>query len=226
MKKLRSINDKGFTIVELMIAISVFSIILLICISAIIYVGRLYYIGVSQAKVQGVARSSVDTLSDAIKFSADSVKKIEPTLADDWSGAYCIGVRKYSYVIGKVLTDNVVPDTKQTTQALVESIDPNCGSAGVTVEPVITDPSDIRYVPTRELLGKYMRINEFSIVQDTSTGLATITMSVVYGGDGTDADADIFNYKVGSDVIESCKTGVGGSQFCSFITFKKIVYGV
>jgi prepilin-type N-terminal cleavage/methylation domain-containing protein len=215
----RHSNTRGFTIIELMIAISVFSVVLLICISAIIYVGRLYYLGISKARSQEVARTSMDTITDSIKFSAESVSIVGAD--SNWDGAYCIGTRKYSYKLGKVLVDTT-PQTNQTTEALVESIDPSCGTVGVVATPYISADPDA--TPTKELLGKFMRLNEFTIIPNASTGLATVKISIVYGGDGSPSDSEIFNIESGK--IVSCKTGVGGSQFCAIITLEKTVFGV
>lgn len=218
-------NNRGFTIVELMISISVFSIVLLICISAIIYIGRLYYLGITGAKTQEVARSTLDTIGESVKFSSEKVQtNIAPV--GDWR-AFCIGSTKYSYKLDKVLLDSPDTSKNQTDQALIENIDPACGTNSVIASPVINNPTTS--VPNKELLGKFMRVNDFSInVVSVSpqSSLVTINLSVVYGGDGTDEDdMTLFDIDQNGKIV-ACKSGVGGSQFCSVRNLTVTVNGV
>ena len=61
-------NQTGFTIVELMIATVIFSMVLLVCSYAIIHAGRMYYKGMIMSKTQDTARKIIDSASDAIKY--------------------------------------------------------------------------------------------------------------------------------------------------------------
>jgi len=223
---------RGFTIVELMIAISVFSVILLVCITAIMFVGRMYYKGVSLARVQEVSRTTVDAISDAVKFSNQSVVPVTGLTSDpgespnDWHGAWCVGTKKYSYKLGIVLKKN--PDTArpQSNEVFVESTDPNCGGVVVTADPV-DNP--------RELLAENMRLNFFDIteVQNDGVGnrLTTVIASVGIGGEGLTGDqtdnglftvADID----GNDYVDACSVGESAAQYCAVSQLSKTVYGV
>ncbi len=66
-------KSKGFTIIELLIATTVFSVILLIMTSGLIYIGKVYYRTVAQTKTQEASRSAIDQISQAIQFSGGSV---------------------------------------------------------------------------------------------------------------------------------------------------------
>lgn len=66
-------KQNGFTIVELLIATSVFSVILLIMASGLLYIGKVYYRTVAQNKVQEASRSIIEDISRTIQFSGMSV---------------------------------------------------------------------------------------------------------------------------------------------------------
>lgn len=232
-KSTKKFDKKGFTIIELMIATSAFSIVLLVCLGALVYVGRLYYKGITLTQTQAATRDAVDSIADAVKFSREVVEPSDSNIPYDdepddkgWNGHVCVGSRKYSYQLGKVLVNGTpAPGSNQTNQALVESVDPACDTGSPNNIPV--DSNDL--FPPREILGEFMRLNEFTVTPpDALSGLVTVSISIVYGGDGNKKnDSELFNYVSGdSDTIESCKTGVAGAQFCAVSNLSKTVKGV
>lgn len=213
-------RQSGFTIIELMIAISIFSVILLVCMSAIVFMGRLYYKGISNAKTQEVARSTVDEISDAIKFNVQTVQLVSSS--GGWDGAYCIGSKKFSFKKNKVLVKNPSnsSQTNQTNEALVVSNDTACGSGSVSPTPTNNSAN-----PKKELLGEGMRVVDFSVTPQYSTKVVSVSLTVAFGGDGTESDRDIFNYASNTNTITSCRSGYAGAQFCSVNSLSKTIYG-
>ena len=67
------LSKKGFTIMELLIATTVFSVILLIVSAGLIYIGKVYYRTVTQNKAQEATRSIVEQVSQAIQFTGGDV---------------------------------------------------------------------------------------------------------------------------------------------------------
>src|SRR5665213_2550121 len=65
----KNLNRKAFTIIELMIATSVLSIILLLVTTMMISIGNLYYKGINQARVQDDVRTISDDLSSHLQLS-------------------------------------------------------------------------------------------------------------------------------------------------------------
>ena len=61
-------EQNGFTIIELLIATTVFSLILLISVAGILQISRMYYRGVTQSRTQETARSIIDEVGEAIRF--------------------------------------------------------------------------------------------------------------------------------------------------------------
>lgn len=125
--------EQGFTIVELMIALSVLSVILLMSTIVMINIGGLYDKGVTSANLQNASRNIVADITSGIQFSASPPEAcLPPTMtylsrginnycSQDTSskypyqfklnnsgppvyiGAYCVGVARYSFIINAEL---------------------------------------------------------------------------------------------------------------------------
>src|SRR5690606_22524615 len=97
MKYVNKISgQKGFTIVELMIATSVFSVVLLLCTYGLLAIGRSYYKGVTISRTQETARLIVDDVAEAIQFNGGAV------VLNPAGRMYCIGSRRYSYALNEI----------------------------------------------------------------------------------------------------------------------------
>ena len=107
-------SQRGFTILELMIAISIFSVILIVCSMVLIGIGNIFAKGANVTNVQNDARSAIADITSTIQFSGtvlnngltgggpngsmeyryvDSGKTVEVY-------AYCFGDIRYSFVTG------------------------------------------------------------------------------------------------------------------------------
>ena len=161
-------NNKGFTILELLISTTVFSVILLLCTFGLVQVGRNYYRGATITRTQNVARSVMSTLTQSIQFSGSDATGTLPavgTLAapPPVSGAFCIGSLGYTY--------------KLNTQ-----VDNNGGYALKTSKCINGTPDPTKQT---ELLGKGMSLRTFTIVK--SGDYYTITLLIA------NADPDLLN---------------------------------
>lgn len=128
MKITRLKSNKGFTIVELMIALSVLSVILVMATVIMISISSLYTKGVNAASLQNTARTVAADVTSSLQFSdeapspcspSDPAAKTcsaKPVDAGDQvprpyssSGvnvlvyAFCIGSVRYSYVMDRTL---------------------------------------------------------------------------------------------------------------------------
>lgn len=188
-----SSNTRGFTIVELLIATLVFSVILLTVTVGIIQITRVYYKGINEANTQDTARGVMDTISQAIQFSGSTVS---PTVASapGASTSFCVGNQQFSYKLGYQLVENS-PGTNQTTKALWQST-----ASGCTGNPAAA-ASGI------ELLSPKMRLANLTVTQvNGDPNIWKVSVRVVYGDD------DLLNNPTGTNA--SCK-GDKGQQFCS-----------
>jgi len=149
----------GFTIVELMIATLVFSVILIAITVGVVTFTNDYYRGINSSTTQNVARNIIDTVSQAIQFNDANVVPM-PALSPT---TYCIGSVQFDFVLSKELGTD-------TNHALWET--PSSGCAAIS-PPIVT---------SKELLGPKMRLANFSINPVGLAGnLYTIDVRVVYG---------------------------------------------
>jgi prepilin-type N-terminal cleavage/methylation domain-containing protein len=199
------IKQHGFTILELMIASTVFSVVLLLCTIAIIQVGRMYYRGVVSSRTQESARAVIDDISQAIQFSGDDVNTAVASVGA--SQAFCVGQRRYTYrptgasnpSAGKVLVVDELPSS-------------NCLTGAPSAQNLV-GPS----VQGRDLLGQNMRVISMSV---SPVGVGTqrlwrISVAVAYG-DYTLTDPD-------SDGQLECPSLNLGGQFCAISDLTTVV---
>jgi prepilin-type N-terminal cleavage/methylation domain-containing protein len=98
-------NQNGFTIIELMIATSVLSVILVLVTILMMSIGNLYYKGVNQARTQDNVRSISDELGQQLQLSSQPPAESDSAastnkFSDLVVHAYCVGTTRYSYVTG------------------------------------------------------------------------------------------------------------------------------
>jgi prepilin-type N-terminal cleavage/methylation domain-containing protein len=139
----KRLNGRGFTIVELMIALSILSVILVISTTVFIQIGRLYTKGVNAANLQNTNRTIMGDVSSAIQFSGAAPSACTPFPApppptavpitcyatapgpsDFATGpvtvrayAFCIGNVRYSYVLNRELGTDSAPNAIAGTPA-------------------------------------------------------------------------------------------------------------
>jgi type II secretory pathway pseudopilin PulG len=198
----RTRTTAGFTIVELMIATLVFSMVLLLITIGVLSFTRSYYKGINQSNTQNAARTIQEAIAQAIQFSGDTVTSPIGTAGSNGSQGFCIGNQRFSYALGWQLWDEGTLDTalNQTRHALVVDKPGNCGGL---------DAQDVRSntVDGTELLQPRMRLSKLSIERIGTTDMYRINIRVVYG------DNDLLDDPTGPNA--SCKTGQSGSQYCA-----------
>lgn len=91
-------NNKGFTIIELLIATITFAVVLLVITSAIVQIGRIYYKGVVQSRTQERARAITDSVAKNLQFSNVTSFRSNP-------GYLCIGDYSYVYALETQVDD-------------------------------------------------------------------------------------------------------------------------
>ncbi len=202
-------RQRGFTIVELLVATLVFSVVLLVVTIGILQVTRVYYQGVTEANTQNTARSIIDTISQAIQFNGAAVVPTPVSPVPGTQAYFCVGSTQFIYYPGYQLTDGVV-GAHQTSHGLVEQ--PFSGSCAA---PAI--------VNGRELLGPHMRLSNI-VVKSVGTNLYQVEVRIVYG------DKDLLQSKSapanpnGDTFIDAqCSGKQAGSQFCAVADLTTVV---
>lgn len=113
-------NQSGFTLADVAIASAIFAGVLVVCLSAFIAMGRIYFKGSIETRTQGIARKILDEIDRTISTTAVDVGNLIP--GSDWE-AYCIAGVKYSFRKGRQLDRN--PPTgsiNRVDQVFVKSI--------------------------------------------------------------------------------------------------------
>lgn len=235
---MRRPHEKGFTIIELLIATAVFSVVLLTVSAAITQIGRLYYKGITSARTQEVARSIMDDIAQSIQFNVGQVVGIGPDANGDYnnslnagitykSRAVCIATKHYSFKFGQqqvgdkhgLVEQNVLNGCNSTAPQNLDAPNPNA-------------------IKGNELLGEKMRLA--NLVVQPQPGVPDsyqVTVRVVYGDsdllcnpsattgpsncnskqEWQDEDAIAATRKL------SCKNISSGTQFCAASELSTIV---
>lgn len=208
----------GFTVVELLISMVVFSLVLVVITVGVLHFTNSYYKGVNSSSTQTTAQDVIDTVSQAIQFGGGT-----PVL-DNGSGThFCAGGKKFLYNLGVEM-----------------GASPVVGNRGLYVVPTDATCSDDGSVPAggTELLSKGMRLTS-PLLGNTSPGIYTVNIHLVYGDSDLLCDADTHSTPSSSrgsctgnapsnapgatilgDSIQCASTV--GSQFCSVATLSTV----
>jgi prepilin-type N-terminal cleavage/methylation domain-containing protein len=217
MKKIR--DTKGFTIVELMIAISILSVILLMSTVVLESVGNLFSKGLNMANVQNDSRNIILNVVSSIQFSNsvlnNGVSSPETTINGEKIYAYCFGETRYSYVLGfpptgwqHILWVDKMINTSGCTPLNISQASPSCSG----IKNCISSQSN----SGSELTGKNMHLAIFQVQPiPNDQGLFGIGVGLAFG------DKDLFitdtsgkNPKLVNNEDYQCNTAVG-DEFCA-----------
>ncbi|HKU19222.1 MAG TPA: prepilin-type N-terminal cleavage/methylation domain-containing protein [Candidatus Saccharimonadales bacterium] len=192
-------DQRGFTIVELLIATMVFSVVLLLVTAGILQVSRVYYRGVTETNTQNVARSVLDSVSQAIQFSGGPITVTTPS-APGAQAFFCVGAQQFVYYLGYELVDGTA-GANQTNHSLVQqSFSGSCSA-----------PASLT---GRDLLSPKMRLSDLT-VSKIGTDLYQVHVRIVYGD-----DAILMNP---TTTTAACQTQLAGTQFCAVSDLTTVV---
>lgn len=201
-------DQRGFTIVELMIATVVFSMVLLVITYGVVHFTTAYYKGINSSATQTAAQNAIDSVTQSIQFSSGGT-----TTAD--STHFCAGGKVFLYNLGKefsgtpTATDRGLYEMPSTASC----DDPGTPSGGT------------------ELLGKNMRLADVSLTSSNPTDPTVpwqVALRIAYGdsdllcspalngsqgGCSSGSSSFAANANFSADDM-TCKSQIG-SQFCS-----------
>lgn len=200
-------NAKGFTLLELLIASSIFSIILLLCSFGLVQVGKVYYKGAGSSRTQAALRAISDDVAQAVQYSGKSVHaRINLTNTNEYQ--QCIGNRRYTYHLGDRTGRVLVVESFQST--CVEDI----AAGDALLVPGSALPSANN---ARELMPAGMRLLQFAVTADLAGSQQNdIKIRVGLG------DQDLYHivpgpmsWTVETDINKATCKGGAGQQFCA-----------
>jgi prepilin-type N-terminal cleavage/methylation domain-containing protein len=186
-------SQAGFTIVELMIATAVLSVILLLTTLIIGSMGDLYYKGVNQSRTQDDVRTITEDVSQHLQLSDQTPVAASATFGGIATKAYCIDGTRYSYVLNR----QIGTGSTQITHVLWrDSFTGTCTPLNLSQATPSANGS--------ELISSNSELTAFTV---TLAANQPYTVSVGVGfGDPTQLS--------GSGITTGCKSGAG-DQFCA-----------
>lgn len=207
-------RQSGFTIVELLVALTVFSLVLLLCLVALIQIGRMFYKGISLSRTQEVARSIATDINNDLVLS----KGIVEVGSDAGSNLswYCISGHRYTYELGKKLGTDATAGVRR--DSLV-----NNSACSPVVSGSVNLGANVFSDQTKEYLGEGMRVNVFDI-QNCASGLCTVQVRVLFGEDDLFSSGSVplpgnptaADYALTSAQADArCTGSISSSQFCA-----------
>jgi prepilin-type N-terminal cleavage/methylation domain-containing protein len=162
---MRKRNTKGFTVIELLIATAVFSVVLIIFLTALIRISEVFYKGVNLANTQEATRAALQDISDDIQFYKEA-----PDVHSDY---FCVGDHRYAMSKG-VQVGSGNPNDYGLVREVMSTCKPLTGSG--------SQPVDL--TKAEKLLSPGMQLNDLSI-QPLNGGISIRIFVVYYGSDNT-----------------------------------------
>jgi prepilin-type N-terminal cleavage/methylation domain-containing protein len=195
-------RSAGFTVVELMIAITVFSAVITLVSAAVIQVGRMYQQGVTKTKILDASRELHQDFAQNVQYGADISSGVSDLdLGVDPFGdtkVWCAGITRYSWIPAKADSSNlaVAQDSFKVDTVAAFS---DCTSTAIDAG-------------AKKPLPKDTFVSVFTVTE--ASGAYTLNTRFAYG------DADMFQ---GNDITKSCRTSVAGGEYCAAVDFSSTV---
>ncbi len=171
-------NASGFTILELMVATTIFAVILLVLTAGVLSFTRDYFASVTRTKTQTVARAVVDDITRAIQFSG-----VEPVLDRDANGnikAICIGNVAYYSATGTELSKINNAAKHQNVYGLVKRL----STSAISCTPPTPNIAGFAFnaATDQEMLARNIRVSDLDI-HSIGQGEYVIRLRLAYGDD-------------------------------------------
>ena len=184
----------GFTIVELMLAMTIFSVILVGASAGIIYVGRMYYKSVITTRAQDNTRLVIDDISRSVQFSGQ-----EPEIQSSGQQTQiCFGRTRYTVLVAESADDASSVYRQQIPSG-------PCSQA-------VPDDEGV------ELLSENMNLTRFNIEQIGQSDTYRVLVWLAYGD-----DSDLFSSDSNDSDRWICNPSGFGVEFCAISELSTIV---
>ncbi|HVS79134.1 MAG TPA: prepilin-type N-terminal cleavage/methylation domain-containing protein [Candidatus Saccharimonadales bacterium] len=205
-------RPQGFTIIELLVATLVFSVVLVVILSSFVQISRLFYKGVNMTKTQEDARTIVQDISSDIAFAQTS-----PTFVGvgnnnrPATGYFCIGLHRYDYQLGYQLGSSSGSNNYAIKRENV-SFSSGCNATATGTNP-------------EELLDDGMQLNNMSINCDGGRCLINVHV-IFYGGTPNElfsTNNSNFTTSPWNAPDAQCTGSITSSQYCAVADYTSTV---
>lgn len=194
-------SSAGFTVLELMVATTVFAIVLLVLTAGVLSFSRDYFASTTRGNTQVVARALIDDIAKTIQFG----QSIPATNASGNTKVLCLDNVQYLYATGYQVAAATNLPKHQSKYGMIKRV----SASGCPAPADITGGFAFNASTDKELLSKNMRISKLDVLA-LGNNTYTVNVRVAYGDD------DLFGITgpppAWSTIV--CKSGAG-SQFCA-----------
>jgi competence protein ComGC len=205
-------KESGFTIVELLIATLVFSVVLLLITFGILQVTNTFFKGENDASTQRVATDVLNTIAQSIEFDGGAVSQTTPT-----SNTICIGSQQFSYWQGYELEQSVTPGKYQSTTGLIENSTSGCTGQSPLGRELLTDNMRISNISV-----KCLSVAALCNAPTADGAVYQVEVRVVFGDSNL-----LFSPSKTSPAATApdaaCEGAIEGEQFCAVSDVSTIV---
>ncbi len=209
----------GFTLVELMISTGVFSVVLLICTTAVLVIGQDFHKAAIASLTQNTSRNIIDNITRELQYNTGTVS---PTKSAPYKtvtvNAVCIGTVRYSYLLGYELVDGSFDSTKQQSPHVLwrdEAADTACSPLDVTGA----------LAGGKELMSLHTRLSNNDGNNDGNADGLNITTAISSGGTLYNIDvAVIYGDKDVITAANNCVSSRSGGSFCGLSELHTAVF--
>jgi prepilin-type N-terminal cleavage/methylation domain-containing protein len=211
-KRSRQSDFTGFTIIELLVATTIFSIVLVVIVSSFLQVGRMFYKGVSINNTNESARNLVDSIANDARLS-----NFTPGGADSTDASklfFCVGTHRYTYKLNTQVKANDISTSANTMGA---------GIVQDTTSGSCLDPTHLAGINPSQVLGPDMRLNALSVTKNTTGTSVMIHAHVLFYGVDSSVfsssthpnDTDTDHAAALNDPTAYCSGNLLSTQFCA-----------
>jgi prepilin-type N-terminal cleavage/methylation domain-containing protein len=167
----------GFTIIELLLATTIFSLVLLGALAGFLQTGSLFYKGVTLTQTQATAKQILDDVSTSISNSSGVQS---PNLGG--YNYYCIGNVRYTYILNNGALNNNPGSNPSQSYSLLKDTLPNSSCP----EPCTNScgANELTINNATEMITDNMSLSQF-LVCKSGSNLYDVNLTVAYGDTGS-----------------------------------------
>jgi prepilin-type N-terminal cleavage/methylation domain-containing protein len=160
------LDQAGFTIIELLIATVVFSMVIVVILYGVLSFTHAYYSGIDASTTQDTARNVLNSIADSIEFSGDTINRTPFTFPGAGGQVYfCAGGMTYVYNWGQMYGGT-----------------PSLSNPGLYATPgSCVVPGSIPTANGQELLAPNMRVTILTVTPNSTNRLYNIILGLAYG---------------------------------------------